>query len=104
MKDGPGRGCRAANQRLHLLHRRTLSDEIVERLACPDVPLQQIHLSRELPAVRGGADPHEQLVAKERLLDEVDGAELHRLNRGVHRAEASHDHEDGIDVLLTQRA
>ena len=51
------------------------------RAVGPDLPLQEIDLARQLTALGRGADPHQQLVAEERLLHEVNGAELHRLDR-----------------------
>ena len=74
----------------------------VDRTARANVPLEQIHLARELTALGRRADAHEQLVAKERLLHEVDRAELHRFDGGIDRAEAGHDDEDRIDMRLPQ--
>ena len=50
------------------------------------------------------AHAHQQLVAEERLLHEVDGAELHRLDRGVDGAEAGHHDEGRVDAHVAQLA
>ena len=48
------------------------------------------------------AHAHQQLVAEERLLHEVDRAELHRFDRRVDGAEPGHDDERGVDVHVAQ--
>ena len=89
----PARRRRAADQLLHLRHRLAVADQRVERTVGADLPLQQVDLPRELPPFGGRADAHQQLVAEERLLHEVDGAELHRFDRRVDGAEAGHHDE-----------
>src|SRR4051794_41827902 len=64
---GSWSGSGTADQRLHVLHRRAFSDEIVERALRANVTLKQIHLSRELPPVGSGANAHQQLVPENRL-------------------------------------
>ena len=66
--------------------------------------LQEIDLARQLTALCRRSHPHQQLVAEERLLHEIDGAELHRLDRRVDGAEAGHDDERGIDAEIAQLA
>ncbi len=69
-----------------------------------NLTLQQIDLARELTAIGGRSDAHQQLVAKERLLHEVDGAELHGLDRRVDRAEAGHHDERRVDAHVAELA
>src|SRR6185436_9179210 len=69
-----------------------------------NMPLEQVDLARELPAIGRGPHTHQQFVSEKRLLNEVDGAELHRFDRGIDRAEAGHDHEDGVDAILAKLA
>ena len=95
---------RARDQFLHLLHGGLAADERSQRARRLDLPLQQIDLPRELPPLGRRPDAHQQLVAEERLLHEVDGAELHRFDRGVDGAEAGHDDEGGIDADVAQLA
>ena len=79
-----------------------LADELVNGPASPDMPLKQIHLARELPTLGRGPHPHQQLVAKERFLHEIDGAKLHRFHRRVDGAEARHDDEARIHAVLAE--
>ena len=100
---GAGRGAGADDQILHAVHRLALADERLERRhRGPHLPLQQIDLARQLPAIRHRLDAHQQLVAEERLLHEVDRAELHRLDGGIDGPEPGHDDERGVDALLAQ--
>ena len=48
------------------------------------------------------ANAHQELVAEERLLHEVDGAEFHRLDRRVDGSEPGHHDEGGVDVKRAQ--
>ena len=101
-QDRARRGRRAADQIFHAPHRLALADERVDRAAGLDLTLQQIDLARQPAALRRGADAHEELVAEERLLHEVDGAEFHRLDRRVDGAEPGHHDEGGVDVKRAQ--
>src|SRR5262245_30239670 len=94
----------APNQGFHLLHRRAVANEIVQGFAGPNVALQQINLSRELPAICRSPHAHQQLIPEERLLHKIDRTELHRLDRGVERAKAGHDHEYGVDAIVAKLA
>ena len=96
------RGGRAADQILDLAHRLAVADERVHRAAGADLPLQEIDLAREPAAIGRRTDAHQQLVAEERLLHEVHGAELHRLDRRVDGPEAGHHDEGGVDAELAQ--
>ncbi len=100
----PGRGGGALDQVLDLRHRAARADERVERQVGRNLTLQQVDLARELTAVGGRAHAHQQLVAKERLLHEVDGAELHRLDRGLDRAKAGHHDERRVDAHVAELA
>ena len=100
----PRRRGGAPDQILHLRHRAALADERVERRDRLNLPLQQVDLARELAPIDRRSDAHQQLVAEERLLHEVDGAELHGLDRGVDRAEAGHDDEGRVHAHVAELA
>ena len=78
------------------------ADQRADRAGRIDLALQEIDLARQLTALGRRSHPHQQLVAEERLLHEIDRAELHRLDRGVDGAEAGHDDERGIDAQIAQ--
>ncbi len=90
------------DQILYLHHRPALANERVERGRRLILALQQIDLARQLPAIRRPAHPHQQLVAEERLLHEVDRAELHGFDGGIDGAETCHDDERRVDVRRAQ--
>jgi hypothetical protein len=65
-----------------------------QRLAQADV------LGLQLLAVQPALDDVDDLLDLERLEDVVVGAALHRLDRGLDRAEAGHDHGEDVQALL----
>ena len=94
----------AADDFLDLRHHVAAPDEPFGRRRRRKLALQQRDLPRELPAIGGGAHAHQEFVAEEWLLHEVDGAKLHRFHGGVDGAESGHHDEAGVDVDVAKLA
>ena len=97
----PGRGG-GLDEVEDVLHGLALADDVGEAEALPELVLEPDVLVLEALALEGLLDGHEQeLVVLERLLDVVEGADLHgrdgRLDRAVGRDDD--DRDQGIDPL-----
>ncbi len=82
-----------------VLHRRTVTDE---RVAAIDLGAQIAVLGLERPLAQGVAHDQHRLVERQRLLHEVEGAELDRPHRRLDVAVAGDDHDLGVDAPLAQ--
>ena len=98
---------RAARRRLHdqvehLLHARAAADDARELLRLRLQALAQRGvLGHQLPPLHGVAHHDEHFVVLERLGDVVEGAALHRRDRGLDRRERrDHDHRQILVDLL----
>src|SRR5438874_2671370 len=77
----------------HALHRRALADQAPEAIRARDLLLQEPERAPHLHAVEQALDDQLELVVVEGLGDVVGGAQLHRLDGDLLRAEGG-DHDD----------
>ena len=91
--------CRQQHLLAQVLHHRAVADQGV---AAVDLGAQVAVLGLERPLAHGVADDQHRLVERQRLLDEVEGAELDGAHRRLDVAVARDDDDLGVDPPLAQ--
>ena len=94
----------ALHQLEHLVHLLALADDVAEAELVLDLLLQQQVLAEQVAPLDRALELGEQGVGVDRLLGELEGARLHRLDRLLHRAVTGDDDDLGVGMRLLEPA
>ena len=90
--------------RQHVADRLRAADDVLEVVALLELLGEELNLAVQAPALERLRHLHEQLLLAERLLDVVEGADAHGLDRALDRAVGGHHDDLGHRLRLFGRA